>query len=282
MTTLDLDRDTVRRAVVSRFAPSPTGRLHLGHVRSAWEGWRLARDAGGRWLVRMEDIDAGRCRAEYASAILEDLAWLGLVPDGPVLRQSARGAAYAQALTKLRALGVMYPCQCTRADLAGAASAPHGPDGPLYPGTCRLRPASPQRAAWRLDAARAAALVGPLVFEDAALGNVSVDPLLLGDIVVARRDTGVAYHLAVVVDDAYQGISDVVRGEDLRPATHPQRLLQALLGLPAPRYHHHPLVLGPDGKRLAKRDAGMTLAGLRQYGWSPAQILAKIRQFQFD
>jgi glutamyl-Q tRNA(Asp) synthetase len=274
MTTQDMEE------IVTRFAPSPTGLLHLGHAASALTGWQLARTAGGRWLVRMEDLDAGRSRPEYEAAILEDLAWLGLQPDGPVLRQSTRGAAYAEALARLRALGVIYPCQCTRADIAGAASAPQGPDGPLYPGTCRLRPASPQQAAWRLDVARAAALVGPLLFEDAALGRVAVVPALLGDIVVARRDAGVAYHLAVVVDDAHQGVSDVVRGDDLRPATHPQRLLQALLGLPAPRYHHHPLVCGPDGKRLAKRNHGMTLAGLRQNGRSPAQILAEIQQFQ--
>jgi glutamyl-Q tRNA(Asp) synthetase len=265
--------------IVTRFAPSPTGLLHLGHALSALMGWQLARAAGGRWLVRMEDIDAGRCRAEYEAAILEDLAWLGLEPDGPVLRQSGRSAAYMQALDRLRGLGVIYPCQCTRADLAAAASAPQGPEGPLYPGSCRRRPAAPEGAAWRLDAGRAAALVGPLGFEDAVLGTVPVDAERLGDIIVARRDTGVAYHLAVVIDDAHQGVSDVVRGEDLRAATHPQRLLQALLGLPVPRYHHHRLIIGPDGKRLAKRSGGMTLAGLRQKGWSPAQILSEIRLF---
>jgi glutamyl-Q tRNA(Asp) synthetase len=271
MTTQDMEE------IVTRFAPSPTGLLHLGHAASALAGWQRARAAGGRWLVRLEDLDAGRCRADYASAILEDLAWLGLQSDGPVLRQSTRGAAYAAALAQLRALGVIYPCQCTRADIAGAASAPHGPDGPLYPGTCRLRPASAEGGAWRLDVARAAALTGPLAFEDAALGRVAVVPDLLGDIVVARRDAGPAYHLAVVVDDAHQCVTDVVRADDLRPATHPQRLLQALLGLPAPRYHHHALVRGPDGKRLAKRDGGTTIAGLRQNGWSPAQILAEIQ-----
>lgn len=260
--------------ITTRFAPSPTGRLHLGHALSALIGWQLARAGGGRWLVRMEDIDQGRCRPEHETGIMEDLSWLGLVPDGPVVRQSARQPAYAQALDQLRALGVIYPCHCTRADLAAAASAPHyplmGPDGPLYPGTCRGRELSSDGAAWRLDAARAATLVGPLSFEDAALGVVAVDPLLLGDVVVARRDAGIAYHLAVVVDDGWQQVSDVVRGEDLRAATHVQRVLQALLGLPAPRYHHHPLMRGADGKRLAKRDHAATLAAAREQG--PAAV----------
>jgi glutamyl-Q tRNA(Asp) synthetase len=268
--------------IVTRFAPSPTGHLHLGHAASALYGWRLARAHSGRWLVRMEDLDADRCRPDFEAAILEDLAWLGLIPDGPVLRQSTRAAAHADALAKLRALGVVYPCQCSRADIAAASTAPHdlliGPDGPLYPGTCRRRPASTENAAWRLDTARAAARTGPLAFEDAALGTVAVVPDLLGDIVVARRDAGLAYHLAVVVDDAHQRVTDVVRGEDLRPATHPQRLLQALLGLPTPRYHHHGLVWGPDGKRLAKRDAALALATLRARGVTPEQVIAEVQR----
>lgn len=270
MTTPDMGH------ITTRFAPSPTGRLHMGHALSALIGWRLARAAGGRWLVRMEDIDQARCRPEHEAGILDDLAWLGLRPDGPVIRQSERRAAYDTALERLRDLGVIFPCRCTRADLAAAASAPHfppiGPDGPLYPGTCRHLGLAPEGAAWRLDTARAAALTGPLAFEDTALGHVTVNPHLLGDIVVARRDAGIAYHLAVVVDDAWQQVSDVVRGEDLRPATHAQRLLQALLGLPAPRYHHHQLVTGPDGKRLAKRDQAATLAALRVAGQDPAVL----------
>lgn len=262
------------KLVRTRFAPSPTGRLHLGHALSALLGWRLARAAGGQWLVRMEDIDEGRCRPVFEAGILEDLAWLGLVPDGPVLRQSERRDAYGAALDRLRALGVIYPCQCTRADLAAAAGAPQGPDGPLYPGTCRDKPAWSEGAAWRLDAARAARLTGPLFFEDAGAGRIAVDAGLLGDIVVARRDAGTAYHLAVVIDDAYQGITHVVRGEDLLPACHGQRLLQAALGLPAVRYHHHPLLLGPDGKRLAKRDHSMTVADMRARGLSAAEVLA--------
>jgi glutamyl-Q tRNA(Asp) synthetase len=268
--------------ITTRFAPSPTGRLHLGHALSAWIGWQLARAGGGRWLVRMEDIDQGRCRTEHEAGIMEDLAWLGLVPDGPVVRQSERQPAYAQALDRLRALGIIYPCHCTRADLAAAASAPHdllmGPDGPLYPGTCRGRGLSADGAAWRLDAVRAAALVGPLTFEDAALGVMTVDPLLLGDVVVARRDAGIAYHLAVVMDDGWQKVTDVVRGEDLRAATHVQRVLQALLGLPAPRYHHHRLVLGPDGKRLAKRDHAATLAAARDQGQTPAALRTRLME----
>ncbi|WP_439533053.1 tRNA glutamyl-Q(34) synthetase GluQRS [Polymorphobacter sp.] len=262
--------------IVTRFAPSPTGRLHLGHAASARLGWQLARAGGGRWLVRIEDIDAARCRDDHEAAILEDLAWLGMTPDGEVLRQSERRAAYSQALDRLRALGVVYPCQCSRADIAAAAHAPHGPDGPLYPGTCRTRPASPDNAAWRLDTARAARLTGPLVFEDAELGRVDVAPSLLGDIVVARRNAGVAYHLAVVVDDAHQGVTDVVRGEDLRASTHPQRLLQALLGLPVPRYRHHALMRGPDGQRLSKRDGAATLASMRDQGVTTKQILTSI------
>jgi glutamyl-Q tRNA(Asp) synthetase len=279
MTTQHMDVDKVTGAIVSRFAPSPTGRLHLGHVRSAWEGWNLARAAGGRWLVRMEDIDKARCRAAHEVGILEDLAWLGLDWDGPVLRQSERGAAYAAAQVLLRDMGVIYPCVCTRADIAAAGGAPHGSEGPLYPGTCRGLDVPEDGAAWRLDAARAAALVGDLWFEDVRAGPVRGERMpvgsgLMGDFVVARRDAGVAYHLAVVVDDAFQGVTDVVRAEDLRPACHGQRLLQALLGLPAVRYHHHPLLLGADGKRLAKRDAAMTVADMRARGMAPAHVLA--------
>lgn len=274
MTTQHMDD-----AIVSRFAPSPTGRLHLGHVRSAWEGWRLARAAGGRWLVRMEDIDKARCRAAHEAGILADLAWLGLDRDEPVLRQSARGEAYAAALARLREMGVIYACVCTRADIAAAGGAPQGPEGPLYPGTCRGRDVPGTDvpgadAAWRLDAARAGAMAGELWFEDVGAGRMRVDAARLGDFVVARRDAGVAYHLAVVVDDAFQQVSDVVRGEDLREACHGQRLLQALLGLPAVRYHHHPLLLGPDGKRLAKRDGAMSVAAMRARGMTAAEVLA--------
>lgn len=262
--------------IVTRFAPSPTGLLHLGHALSALTGWQLAREAGGRFLLRIEDLDSGRCRPEFEAAILADLAWLGLDWDGPVWRQSQRRGAYDAALDRLRVLGVVYPCVCTRADVAAAATAPHGPEGPRYPGTCRGRDAVSGDFAWRLDAARAAALAGPLRFHDAGAGTIAVDPLLLGDVVVARRDIGAAYHLAVVVDDAAQGVTEVVRGDDLLAACHVQRLLQALLGLAEPRYRHHPLVTDADGRRLAKRDRAATFAALRDAGVDPARLRAAL------
>lgn len=282
MTTPDFVVDNVDNPpVTTRFAPSPTGLLHRGHAFSALMAWRLARDGGGRFLVRIEDIDSTRCRPEHEAAILDDLAWLGLDWDGPVWRQSERSAVYAQALDRLIALRVAYPCFCTRADIAAAASAPHGPDGLLYPGTCRALDADERAArlareqpAWRLDVAAALALTGPLRWHDQAQGWQSAASQRLGDIVIARRDVGTAYALAVVVDDAAQGVTDVVRGVDLFEATHSQRLLQALLGLPTPRYHHHALIMGADGKRLAKRDASETLQALRARGCTPQSIMA--------
>jgi glutamyl-Q tRNA(Asp) synthetase len=267
--------------IVTRFAPSPTGLLHLGHAVSALLGWRMARAAGGQFVLRIEDIDTTRCRPAFEAAILEDLAWLGVTWEGPVLRQSERLALYAEALDRLKALGVVYPCFCTRADIAAAGGAPQGPEGPLYPGTCRGLSAGevaakPGMPAWRLDVAKAAALAGPLDWEDAGAGRQSARPERLGDIVLARRDIGAAYHLAVVVDDAAQGITDVVRGADLFEATHVQRLLQALLGAPAPRYHHHALVTGADGKRLAKRDGGSTIAAARAAGEDPAALAGRL------
>jgi glutamyl-Q tRNA(Asp) synthetase len=264
--------------IVTRFAPSPTGLLHRGHALSALTGWRLAKAGGGRFLVRIEDIDTARCRPDYEAAIFEDLGWLGIDWEVPVWRQSQRGAAYAAALDRLKALGVVYACRCTRADIAAAVAAPHGPAGPVYPGTCRGRGlgggGGAEGLAWRIDVAKALALTGPLDWQDAAAGRVVATPALLGDFIVARRDLGTAYALAVVVDDAAQGVTDVVRGVDLFDATHGQRLLQALLGLPTPRYHHHPLVLGADGKRLAKRDGGETLRSLRASGASAAAVIA--------
>ena len=268
---------------VTRFAPSPTGLMHRGHAFSALTGWTLARAAGGAFRLRIEDIDRGRCRPEFTAAILQDLAWLGIDWDGPVLLQSRRAAAHEAAMARLRGLAVVYPCFCTRADIAAAASAPHGTEGVAYPGTCRHL-TSAQRAdrmatrapAWRLDIAAAHAITGPLAWIDADAGRVEAMPERLGDIVIARRDIGVAYHVAVVVDDAFQGVTDVVRGIDLFEATHVQRLLQALLGLPTPAYHHHPLVTGPDGKRLAKRDRGETLADLRAAGVDAAALHAAL------
>lgn len=264
--------------IVTRFAPSPTGRLHLGHAFSARAAHDFARAQGGHFLLRIEDIDPGRCREEHVAGILEDLRWLGLDWDGPVIRQSERLPLYAAALDRLRAMGLLYPCFCTRRDIAASMSAPHGPEGPVYPGTCRGAALSHRLATdphcWRIDMAKATALTGPLFWHDARAGRVAADPGAHGDVVLARKDAPVAYHLAVTVDDAAQGISDIVRGEDLFAATHVHRLLQALLDLPVPAYHHHQLLTGIDGRRLAKRDNAPTLASLRAAGVDPRQLLA--------
>ncbi len=272
---------------VTRFAPSPTGRLHLGNAYSALTGWTRARAQAGKFLLRIEDIDTSRCRPEHDAAAREDLQWLGLDWDGAVLRQSERGAIYADAILKLRAMGLEYPCFCSRADIAAAASAPHGPapgaDGPVYPGTCRRLPEATRRRrmdneafAWRLDVAAALATTGALTWHDSAAGPVQAIPETGGDIVVARKQIGVSYHLAVVIDDAAQGVTEVVRGADLFSATHVQRLLQALLGLPEPGYHHHRLLTDADGRRLAKRDGAPTLAALRAAGVDPAAVRAAL------
>lgn len=275
-------------SIVTRFAPSPTGYLHLGHVRSALEGWHAAQSAGGRFLLRLEDIDRGRCRDEYAAAILDDLAWLGLDWDGPVRRQSEHFDDYRRALDRLAAAGALYPCFCTRreiqAEIARAGGAPQGEAGPPYPGTCRrLEPAervARQAAgldyALRLNLARALAMTGPLDWIEESGGEphrVPVDPAALGDVVLARKEMPASYHLAVTVDDAIQGVTLVTRGEDLAPATHIHRLLQALLGLPTPRYRHHPLLTDTTGRRLAKRDHAMTIRSMRAASMAPAQIL---------
>lgn len=274
--------------IVTRFAPSPTGFLHLGHVRSALEGWRAARESGGRFLLRIEDIDRGRCRNEYAAAIVEDLTWFGIDWDGPVRRQSEHFDDYRRALERLDASGVLYPCFCTRreiqAEIARAGGAPQGEAGPAYPGTCRQLDikdrAAKQRSgldfALRLDVARATELTGPLEWIEDADGetrNVIADPTVLGDVVLARKDTPASYHLAVTVDDALQGVTLVTRGQDLAIATHPQRLLQALLGLPTPRYRHHPLLTDAAGRRLAKRDHALTIRAMRAAGMRPAEII---------
>ncbi len=269
----------------SRFAPSPTGRLHLGHAFSAIRAHDLARGAGGRFLLRIEDIDPGRSREAFVAGIEEDLSWLGLAWDGPVLRQSARTDAYRAALGVLGAAGLLYPCFCTRADIAAAATAPHGPDGSgVYPGTCRaLVPAERVRRmaaepyAWRLDMARATALAGRASWHDVIMGEVEAVPERFGDVVLARKDAPASYHLAVTVDDAWQGVTDVVRGMDLFEATHIHRLLQALLGLPSPRYHHHPLLTDAEGHRLAKRTGAPTLDDLRASGVDPAALADALR-----
>jgi glutamyl-Q tRNA(Asp) synthetase len=258
--------------IVTRFAPSPTGLLHLGHAYAAL----VARDAGERFLLRIEDIDTGRARLEFEAAIFEDLAWLGLDWEKPVLRQSERSAAYRQALGRLDGKGLLYPCFCTRKDIAAAGGAPHGDEGPLYPGTCRgVKRERTGSYALRLDAAKAAAMTGPLEFVEHGR-TVPVDPLRLGDVVLARKEMPAAYHLAVVVDDAFQGVSFVTRGEDLRPATHIQRLLQALLDLPVPAYAHHKLILDAQGRKFSKRDGSVTLRDLRARGVSPAAVRAQL------
>jgi glutamyl-Q tRNA(Asp) synthetase len=274
----------------TRFAPSPTGPLHLGHAYAAIYAHDLARQHGGAFLIRIEDIDSQRSKPAWEAAILDDLGWLGLTWEGPVLRQSERLPAYQDALDRLWDMGLLYPCTCTRRDIDAAASAPQeggdsltGPDGVIYPGTCRARPrrgARPSDAALRLDIARAAGLTGDLSFHEAAYfptprrlalsGNQL--PLAIGDVVLARRDFGTSYHLAVVMDDTAQGITDVTRGEDLFDATSIHVLLQRLLGLPTPAYHHHPLIRDDQGKRLAKRDDARALSKYRAEGASPADI----------
>ncbi len=272
--------------VVTRFAPSPSGYLHLGHAYAALFAWRAAEAAGGHCLLRIEDIDRGRCRPEFEAAIVEDLAWLGLESAWPVCRQSEQLGYYAEALAELHGRGLLYPCFCTRreiqAEIARAAAAPHGPDGPLYPGTCRKLSESERRArlaaeephALRLDVARAVAEAGPLTWIDRGRGEVQAEPELLGDVVLARKDTPTSYHLAVTLDDARQGVTLVTRGEDLFPATHIHRLLQALLDRPVPEWHHHALLNDTSGKRLAKRHDPLTIRALRAEGRSPAEVRA--------
>ena len=273
---------------VTRFAPSPTGYLHLGHVRSALQGWRAARSAGGQFLLRLEDIDPTRCRHEYAAAILEDLAWLGLGWDGPVRKQSEHFDDYRRALDRLEAMGVLYPCFCTRREIQDeitrAGGAPHAQSGPPYPGTCRRldsrRRAEKRRSgidyALRLDLARALALTGAIEWieegENGAHRKLA-DPAPLGDVVLGRKDVPTSYHLADTVDDAVQGVTLVTRGEDLATSTHVHRVLQALLDLPTPRYRHHGLVMDAAGRRLSKRNQAMTVRAMRESGISRAEII---------
>lgn len=272
---------------VTRFAPSPTGALHLGHAYSALFAWRAAQAAGGRFLLRIEDIDANRCRPAFEAALKEDLAWLGLSWEEPTRRQSDHMDTYRAALDRLDGLGVIYPCFCSRqeilAEIARAGGAPHGA-APLYPGTCRHLPdavraqrlAAGHEHALRLDVARALAITGPLIWHDAELGAQPVRGDVLGDVVLARRDTPTSYHLSVTVDDHLQGVSLVTRGRDLLDSTHTHRLLQVLLGLDVPRWHHHPLLTNERGERLAKRDGAQSLAALRASGVSAAQIHARL------
>ena len=274
-------------SVVTRFAPSPTGYLHLGHAFSALTAWRRAREAGGRFLLRLEDIDTARCLPEFAAAIPDDLAWLGIDWDGEVRVQSQHLAEYRAALDALVARSLLYPCFCTRADIAQSASAPHTPDGaPLYPGTCRHlsrderdgRIAGGERYALRLDVERA--IREPLTFQEEGEGAILCHPELFGDVVLARKDAPGSYHLCVTHDDALQGVTLVTRGEDLKSTTHLHRLLQALMGWPAPTYAHHELLTDVSGRRLAKRDKAATLRELRTSGHSPADVRAMIDAFR--
>lgn len=272
--------------LVTRFAPSPTGHLHLGHAHSALFGWSAARRGGGRFLLRIEDIDPNRCRPAFESDLIEDLAWLGLSWDGPVRRQSDHLDDYRAALARLGERGAVYPCFCTRKDIAAeiarADAAPHGPDGPLYPGTCRHlseatraeRIAAGDAWAIRLDVGAAMRLTGPLRWHDRAWGWQTATPEVLGDVVLARKDTPTSYHLSVTLDDHLQGVTLVTRGEDLFFATHTHRLLQALLGFEPPDHHHHGLLRNAAGERLAKRDRAQSLRSLRAEGVDAARVRA--------
>jgi glutamyl-Q tRNA(Asp) synthetase len=278
--------------VVTRFAPSPTGDLHRGHAFSALTAARAAADAGGRFLLRIEDIDAARCRPEYEQAIYDDLAWLGLGWETPVRRQSEHMDDYHAALKRLREDGLLYRCFRTRAEVvAEIASAPHGPaeafvGAPLPAGEEARRLAAGEPFAWRLSLAAARTRLGA-AFETLSFveqgsgprgeqGLIEARPEAAGDVIVARKDLGVAYHLAVVVDDALQGVTLVVRAADLFDAVPVQRLLQALLGLPTPAYRHHRILVGPDGKRYAKRDRAETLREIRASGLSAAALRAEL------
>lgn len=285
-------------APVFRFAPSPSGLLHLGHAYSALSCHRAAREAGGRFLLRIEDIDHTRCRPEFERQILDDLAWLGLSWEQPVRRQSEHMADYEQALRRLRKMGLIFPCPASRRQIAEraarAGAEARDPDGGLiYPP--RSSPGDPdpwplpitpgEAVSWRLDMGRAAALAQQMTgaewwFDEQGKGPAGehgrqlLDPLVWGDVVLARRDIGTSYHLSVVVDDALQGVSHVTRGQDLFAATHIHRLLQILLELPRPVYHHHALVRDEDGRRLSKTDRDTSLKSLREQGMTPAEIAA--------
>jgi len=257
--------------IVTRFAPSPTGRLHLGHAFSAVSGHARALESVGRFLLRIEDLDQGRSRPEFVDGIYEDMEWLGLDWDEPVLVQSQRTETYEAALLRLRERGLVYACFCTRADIAQSMAAPHGDAAVSYPGTCRPLPDDPERRAttphsWRLDSARALEIAGLPSWTGTDGSRFDAAASQIGDVILARKDAPASYHLSCVVDDAASGVTMVVRGADLRPSTPIQRLLQVLLDLPEPTYWHHPLVTHEDGRRLAKRDLAPTLAAMREGG----------------
>ena len=255
--------------IVTRFAPSPTGRLHLGHAYSAVLGHRRALESGGTFLLRIEDLDQTRSRPEFVDGIHEDLRWLGIAWEEPVLIQSERAQAYEDALERLREGGLVYPCFCTRSDIAAALEAPHGTSA-HYPGTCRSLPDDPRRRAsmphsWRLDAAKSLKATGLPSWNERGEKFTSIRQDF-DDAILARKDAPAAYHLACVVDDAESGVTLVTRAADLRSSTPIQRLLQELLGFPEPDYLHHAIVAHADGRRLAKRDLAPTLAAMRETG----------------
>lgn len=267
--------------IVTRFAPSPNGSLHLGHAYAALKAHDLAHDEKGRFLLRIEDIDGIRSRPELAQEFRRDLAWLGLEWE-EVVPQSARLGAYIAAAKRLRAEGLLYPCRCTRAEIAEAATAT-GPDGPLYPGTCKDAAPSPHEpVAWRLDVAKALRCTGPLVWHDALAGEQAAQPELLGDVILVRKDasTPASYHLAATLDDSADGVTLVTRGRDLFAATHIHRVLQELLGLPVPRWHHHRLLHDDKGKKLAKRRGSPSLAERRAAGEDGLALAQRLRMDQ--
>ena len=286
--------------VVTRFAPSPTGRLHVGHAWSALLAHDMARAAGGTFRLRIEDIDGTRSRAEHVAGIIEDLTWLGIGWDGEVVFQSRRLPTYDAALERLRDMGLLYPCFCTRADIAASTSAPHGPEGPVYPGTCRglseeertRRIGAGEAHAWRIDMQEAVTRAGTVTWQAMSFSPLSCPqmeaqalhlaaPLTHGDVVLARKDAPASYHLSCTLDDAAMGISHVLRGDDLLGATDVHRLLQALLDLPSPAYIHHPLLVNADGRRLAKRSGSIALADLRAQGMGAAALVADLRGGRF-
>ena len=268
--------------VVTRFAPSPNGQLHLGHAFSAMCAHDFARKHGGVFHLRIEDIDGTRSRAEHVSGVLADLEWLGLRWDGPVQYQSTHVSRYYDALERLKAMGLLYRCGCSRGDIATALkslSVPHGPDGPHYPGTCRQRDVSSEVPhSWRLDMAKAVELAGRLRWTDLAAGEQHADPMLFGDVVLWRKDAPASYHLAATVDDAADGVTYVVRGQDLLAYTAIHTMLQQLLGLPEPVYWHHPLLLDVSGEKLSKSKASPALAALREAGEDGPALLANLRK----
>jgi glutamyl-Q tRNA(Asp) synthetase len=264
----------------TRFAPSPNGLLHLGHAYAAIAAHDLARARGGEFLLRIEDIDGTRSRAELVPEILADLRWLGLEWDGEVVFQSARLESYAAAAERLKARGLLYPCQCTRAEVLATARET-GPDGPLYAGTCREHAVDPEGAAWRLDVAKALALAGALEWTDELAGPQTARPEIFGDVVLVRKEAPASYHLAATLDDAADGVTLVTRGRDLFAASHIHRLLQALCALPVPVWHHHALLCEPDGSKLAKRRGSPALADLRRAGKDGSALADALRAGRF-